>query len=488
MKRILALILAAAMLLAGNVVALAAETTGGETGDTTAGTTTPDTTTPEDGATPPDDTTNPDTPVEEAAPVTLNDYQPGEQIQLSWNIHALGNTQGIRVLTTDGVKLVKYSHDNEAELDFFDEVENDSMVWLKIKLKNNNAETVNLDKPIEDTIYVTLDNGKTYSFPLLISYNKGAKLEVKSGDRNHFILGKESSFVMTMLDPENVFPLPYEVEIVQQSVSGTELSEDEQLLRIKDIQKDGKDFTVSVEAIRVGRGHMNIYVTDGDGRGYGQGQSMEVSADGTYKKPETLQDRNDRSDNQRAEESAMDALESVNEAIASGETMPAKAQTVTTATGESTTVVSAKLYGLGASLSVDTMATLAGSKVGLRANLDNGAAEVVIPGGFTMPTGTGVLGYSLGFQKEPLYTNLMTADVAAKNPDAKTEVYKVGGGVLPTTATVTIKTKIAGKVNVYYWNEATRRYTLIASPTAENGKVTFATKQLGSLVVTTGTI
>ena len=76
-----------------------------------------------------------------------------------------------------------------------------------------------------------------------------------------------------------------------------------------------------------------------------------------------------------------------------------------------------------------------------------------------------------------------------KGDTAKTETCKLGGNVvLPTTATVTIKTKLDGKVNVYYWNDETRKTTLIASPTAADGKVTFATKQLGHLILTTGTI
>ena len=34
----------------------------------------------------------------------------------------------------------------------------------------------------------------------------------------------------------------------------------------------------------------------------------------------------------------------------------------------------------------------------------------------------------------------------------------------------------------------TRRYTLLASPAAKDGKITFATKQMGTMVLTTGTI
>ena len=74
-----------------------------------------------------------------------------------------------------------------------------------------------------------------------------------------------------------------------------------------------------------------------------------------------------------------------------------------------------------------------------------------------------------------------------KGDTAKTETCKLGGNVvLPTTATVTIKTKLDGKVNIYYWNDETRKYTLLATPTAGDGKVTFATKQLGLLMMDDG--
>ena len=83
------------------------------------------------------------------------------------------------------------------------------------------------------------------------------------------------------------------------------------------------------------------------------------------------------------------------------------------------------------------------------------------------------------------------ADLAAavKGEKAKTEVVKAGGDmVMPTTVTVTLKTKLTGTVNVYYYNDTTRRYTLLASPAAKDGKITFATKQMGTMVLTTGTI
>ncbi len=489
MKKILALMLAVVMAASMTVAAMAEETTAPDAPPATETPDAPDTPEGPDAPETPDTPETPDEPVEEEAPITLDKRRPGEEISLNWNINALGNTQSLLAKMAAGVKLVDYYSDKD-EVNLRDEIVNEdsSQVWIKVRLNNTNIGPEDYDKIIKDTIHLVLDNGKTYSFPLTIGYDAGAKLEVKSGDRNHFILGEESSFVMTMLDPEGVFPLPYEVKIVQQTANGTQLPEENKLLEIKSVEQDGKDFTVTVKGIRVGRANMVIYVTDADGHVYGQGQSIEVSSDGNFHKPSSIKDLDaNKTDNQRAEEAAVDVIDKVNEAIAAGEELPAKAQTVETATGSTSTVVPVKLHGLEASLSVDTMDLLAYGKVGIKANINNGAAEIILPNGFQHTPEPGRFGYPLGFQKDPRDAELMKS--AVKEEDAKTEAYKLGGNVvLPTTATVTIKTKLDGKVNIYYWNDETRKYTLLATPTAEDGKVTFATKQLGHLLVTTGTV
>ena len=112
---------------------------------------------------------------------------------------------------------------------------------------------------------------------------------------------------------------------------------------------------------------------------------------------------------------------------------------------------------------------------------------VSIPGGFGKVNEPGRIYYPVDFS-DSLAT---AADLAAavKGEKAKTEVVKAGGDmVMPTTVTVTLKTKLTGTVNVYYYNPETRRYTLLASPVAKDGTITFATKQMGTMVLTTGTI
>lgn len=144
-----------------------------------------------------------------------------------------------------------------------------------------------------------------------------------------------------------------------------------------------------------------------------------------------------------------------------------------------------KLTSGSAALSTDTMDTLGGHGGTLTVTVDK--MTVAIPGGFGKVTEPGRIYYPLDFSASP--ANAADAAAAVKGTNAKTEVVKAGGDmVMPTTVTVTLKTRLTGTVRVYYYNPETRRYTLIASPTAQDGKITFATRQMGYLVLTTGTV
>ena len=62
------------------------------------------------------------------------------------------------------------------------------------------------------------------------------------------------------------------------------------------------------------------------------------------------------------------------------------------------------------------------------------------------------------------------------------KAYSRNGGM-----TGEAKTKY-GRPHFYYCSDDTGKYTLLASPAAKDGKITFATKQMGTMVLTTGTI
>ena len=150
--------------------------------------------------------------------------------------------------------------------------------------------------------------------------------------------------------------------------------------------------------------------------------------------------------------------------------------------GESAEV---KLTSGSAALSTDTINTLGGHSGKLTVTVDK--MTVAIPGGFGMVNEPGRIYYPMDFSDN--LANAGDLAAAVKGDKAKTEVVKAGGDmVMPTTVTVTLKTKLTGTVNVYYYNPETRRYTLLASPVAKDGKITFTTKQMGHLVLTTGTI
>ena len=152
------------------------------------------------------------------------------------------------------------------------------------------------------------------------------------------------------------------------------------------------------------------------------------------------------------------------------------------AAGESAEV---KLTSGSAALATDTMDTLGSHGGKLTVTVDK--MTVAIPGGFGKVNEPGRIYYPLDFSDS--LANAADLAAAVKGEKAKTEVVKAGGDmVMPTTVTVTLKTKLTGTVNVYHYNDTTRRYTLLASPAAKDGKITFATKQMGTMVLTTGTI
>ena len=381
-----------------------------------------------------------------------------------------------------------------------------------------------LDKweQIDDNLIFEAVDGATTSEHIYFVYSETPffTTEIKEGlGKDIFILGEETDIKIIFKDVANLIT-DYTVTVTMGPDSSTTTSPSNYLLKIGEIDtSDLKQFSIPVTPVKEGKQHFRVDVSSERGFHIWRSWDIEVKpADFTIpddpdqpnkptgpeepdqpskpdkpNKPTTpgkvteSPEQAEYTANKAAEDAAVDVIKEANDSLAAGKELPAKAQSVTTAAGTAITAVPVKLSGLEASLSLDTMDLLAGGKVGLKASINSGAAEVILPAGFTHTPEPGRFGYPLGFQKDPRGSDLMTELV--KGDTAKTETYKLGGNVvLPTTATVTIKTKLDGKVNVYYWNDETRKATLIASPTAADGKVTFATKQLGHLILTTGTI
>lgn len=147
--------------------------------------------------------------------------------------------------------------------------------------------------------------------------------------------------------------------------------------------------------------------------------------------------------------------------------------------------VAVKLINGTADLSTDTMDALGGSKGKL--TLTNGGMTVVIPGGFGKVNEPGRISYPFDYLGSPRHAAAMLA--AVKGEGARSEARKVGGVMdLPATATITLKTKLTGTVHIYRYNEDTERFSLVASPVVKDGTVTFSTRQLGYMLLTTGTV
>ena len=390
-----------------------------------------------------------------------------------------------------------------------------------------------LDKweQIDDNLIFEAVDGATTSEHIYFVYSETPffTTEIKEGlGKDIFILGEETDIKIIFKDVANLIT-DYTVTVTMGPDSSTTTSPSNYLLKIGEIDtSDLKQFSIPVTPVKEGKQHFRVDVSSERGFHIWRSWNIEVKpADFTIpdepdqpdkptgpEEPDQPNKPTDPTDpdepdkpnkpttpgkvtespeqaeytaNKAAEDAAVDLVREANAALAAGKELPAKAQSVTTAAGTAITAVPVKLSGLEASLSLDTMDLLATGKVGLKASINSGAAEVILPAGFTHTPEPGRFGYPLGFQKDPRGSDLMTELV--KGDTAKTETCKLGGNVvLPTTATVTIKTKLEGKINVYYWNDETKKATLIASPTAADGKVTFATKQLGHLILTTGTI
>lgn len=462
MKRLLALFLAVAMLAAGNVLALAEEPAAGDT---------------------------------EGAPITVDGVAPGGTIETTWSIYfEPGKHTKWFVVETES-EVVNCTNENpEIEVDV--SVRNETEKVLNFSLKNASTSEADIGKTVEDTITIVLKEGETeksYSFNLVVCYRGGMVLNQVGSHSgiSRFILGETKTLSFEITDPENMLVLPYEVEIGFETMNGEVIQDPaEGLLEIGEPQIDGKSFSFTVTPVKAGTQRIHVYYTGADGMRGGKGWDYQVSADGNFSEWVKVGDtENSPTDNAANSNETAEAIREAAQVLTSGAgELPKNAVSVSTASGATMTAIPVKLSSGSAALSVDTANTLGENAVALSANVDNGAMEVILPGGFGQINEPGRIYYPLDLNTAPSCAEEMKAAVKG-NEDTRTETVKAGGDmVLPTTATITLKTKLEGRVNIYYYNEETRRFTKLATASPADGKVTFATRQMGHLVLTTGTI
>ena len=342
-----------------------------------------------------------------------------------------------------------------------------------------------LGKTIEDTLIIKLSDGNTYTFPTVMTFDADIDLEfrkLEDGSSIHTLpYGKTYNFVLDILDMADVSVQPFQVEMSEDGDSG--------VLQIGDITVEGKVARVPITPLRVGTVELHVKVVDTTGDQHSEHwYPINVIPEGV---PPVLTpgafDKDDASDNEANSSDTLADIAAANDALATGGDLPKEVVNATTAGGATVPAIPVKLTTGSANLYVGTADLIGSGKVGLLANVNNGAMTVLLPGGFGKVSEAGRVYYPLDFESSPRYAAEMLSAVQGEN--AKSEAVKAGGWMtMPATVTVSLKTRLEGKVNVYLYNPETGKYTLLASPTAKDGRITFGTRQMGYMVLTTGRI
>lgn len=378
--------------------------------------------------------------------------------------------------------------------------------FLAVRSKTLYTNASDVGKVISDVLTVKLSNGKNYEFPIemRVSDEPFEDLDRAEPCLNaqdtifNVMIGTTYHYTIKMFDLSNALKLPLSIEFINR--------ENDNVLEISDVTVNGKEITYTLTPLKEGEAAITHIIKDAEGNSFGNHtETYTVYPEGGIipddahnpdkpKPPVTDPDNPDQPTPPVTDPDNPDKPTPKPPVVDSGAAPVDKTPQATDnpANDDKTTdalrsgdAVELKLTNGSAGLSTDTIDTLGGSKGKL--TLQNGGMTVTIPGGFGKVNEPGRIYYPLDFSDS--LANAADLAAAVKGEKAKTEVVKAGGDmVMPTTVTVTLKTKLTGTVNVYYYNDTTRRYTLLASPAAKDGKITFATKQMGTMVLTTGTI
>lgn len=194
-----------------------------------------------------------------------------------------------------------------------------------------------------------------------------------------------------------------------------------------------------------------------------------------------------------------ETAEKVNDTIAAlkdpTKELPKEAVKTTIAGGAGITVIPLKLTSGSASLGTDIFNTIgsAPATVGLKLTVSSGvaggSAEIIIPGGFGKITEPGRFNFPMDYETKAASNDTMLK--AVKGDNAVSMTAKVGGNfTLPVTATVTVPTKLVNgsNVNIYKYDPVTDKLIVVGKAVVKDGKITFATKMMGELLFTTGTV
>lgn len=337
---------------------------------------------------------------------------------------------------------------------------------LKIKPAVLKQELADVGTTLEDTLEVILADGTKCEFLIELKFNSDPYLkfvEIKGHPKRfHGEVGVTYPYVFEMVDKANFIKEISEVEV--HITEEPYVPDAPPIVEVGETEIHGKQVVVPLTPVKNGDAYITVF--------FAYIRNIGVERDSfNWHMDIGSSSASSGAGSDDTEPSATD------NAVNSDETIQAIAY------GDEK--LELKVTNGAAGIAVTTVDTLGNYHTTL--TIQNDKMTVSIPGGFGKVNEPGRIYYPMDFSD-----NLANAaDLAApvKGDGAKTEVVKAGGDmVMPTTVTVTLKTKLTGTVNVYYYNPETRRYTLLASPTAKDGTITFATKQMGTMVLTTGTI
>ena len=441
-------------------------------------------------------------------PIRVSGMAPGQTVRVFAGDDYYVNTKNtifLRYVADYPITSIRFTNSVLTALMNPDNNNQSEQICVSVTLPNPYEDIFSQGFGVEDTMTVSLANGKDYVFPIEIIFNRVSKaIRLKVTDENGadisqyedehgqqeypFPVGGSVKFTVEVLDDAKISKPPYHIQLKGQLIGSTSslgdsLEDYYKISAVTMIENGTKgQFTLTnlgdpSDAYYYGRINLTISLWD-------------ESVDGN-------QDTKDTRSFKFFSEQDLDNPDKPSKPDKPGKPDPDKTPVAPPATdnaanddrtiadlasGEDTEV---KLTNGSAGLSADTINALGGH--GSRLTIVNGGMSVNFPNGFTKVTEPGRIYYPFDYEEAPIHAADMLA--AVKGVGVKSEARKVGGSMtLPGTASVTLKTKLDGNVNVYLYDEDTGKFTLVASPVAKDGTVTFPTRQMGYMVVTTGRV
>lgn len=417
----------------------------------------------------------------DAPPITVCDKQPGETVHLDVQINedqATGQEGAYRYVSPEKIRSITF--------------QNGLMVGrelngrIRIKPATPKYDAADAGTVLNDVMVVTLSDGSSHNFSIEMTFvDDVALLPVENSDGltlyDGIPMGGTYTYIFELCDKANIAKGPFRVTVEQ--------NDDDDIVKVGQFSVQGKKIFLPITPIRVGSTYMAItveYQTDSGPKEAASGWVADVvpasSNPGENDKP-TKPTRPTRPDKPSGGGGPVDDDDSPAPQATENKANEEKTQNALKAGN----TVEVKLSNGTAAIDLETMGLLGAGKGTL--TVINDRMTVDIPGGFGAFHEPGRIYFPFDYEQEPPCCSYEMNAAVKEGNRAKTETVKAGGNmVMPGPVTVTLKTKLTGTVNVYHYNDYNRRFTKLAEVPVADGRVTFTTRQLGHMVLTTGTI